>query len=43
LPSNSELGAILGMSGDSIRQREPWKNKDVIISDIDVTYDTYGF
>jgi len=23
LPSNSELGAILGMSGDSIRQREP--------------------
>ena len=43
LPSNSELGAILGMSGDSVRQREPWKNKDVIISDINVTYDTYGF
>lgn len=43
LPSNTELGAILGMSGDSVRQREPWKNKDVIISDIDVIYDTHGF
>lgn len=47
LPSNSELGAMVGLTGGAVRQREPWKKKEAIIAaylqEEDVKYDTYGF
>ena len=46
LPSNTELGAMVGLTGDAVRHREPWKNKDVIISENCEEceqYDTHGF
>lgn len=50
LPSNSELGAIVGLSGGAIRQREPWKQKEGILADFlkenqeeEKIYDTLGF
>ena len=50
LPSNTELGGMVGLTGGAIRQRDPWKNKNEIIAaylrenkEEDVRYDTYGF
>ena len=47
LPSNSELGAMVGLTGGAVRQREPWRQKDAIIAaylqEEGVEYDTYGF
>jgi hypothetical protein len=50
LPSNSELGAIVGLSGGAIRQRKPWKEKEGILieflqeneEEVKI-YDTKGF
>ena len=46
LPSSAELGAMVGLSADAVRQRQPWKNKDVIIRENCEEceqYDTHGF
>lgn len=46
LPSNTELGAMVGLTGGAIRQRGPWKNKEQILSEklLETNdYDTHGF
>lgn len=52
LPSNTELGGMVGLTGGAVRQREPWKNKDAIIAayikeneneEESVKYNTFGF